>query len=173
MSADVPGTVRVLRPGDHVPRCSAQRVSVIAQQRFGGETGETEMPFEVLNIGPACSLRGYPTVAFRDKRGVIPFVAVHGGRYVTGAAPETLLVPKSATARFLVAKYRCDIAVQRQSTTLEVGLPGTARPQAVHTTAQQLIKPVTYCASTSQASESGNVLYVSPIEPDVADTYAR
>jgi hypothetical protein len=115
----------------------------------------------------ACALSGYPRAVLYDAEGVaLPFhYARGGGAYVTSRKPVTVVLAREASAYVLVAKYRCDLGVARNATTIRLTLPAAhgaafAGREAVGTGGAA---GLSYCRGGQH--DPGQVIAVSPVEP--------
>ena len=146
-----PGRALVLHPGTYVSPM----------------TGEHAAMYALTNRGPAaCTLKGYPQVVLTDATGaVLPFhYAKGGGAYVTSARPVTVVLAHGASAYVLVAKYRCDLGIEANATTIRLTLPthGTAFAwrEAVGISGSM---GLSYCRGGQH--DPGQLVAVSPVEP--------
>ena len=131
-------------------------------------TGEHAVMFALTNRGPVtCTLSGYPQVVLYDAGGAaLPFrYARGGGAYVTSRKPVTVVLARGASAYVLVAKYRCDLGVARNATTIRLILPA-ARGAAFagrEAVATRGAAGLSYCRGGPR--DPGQVIAVSPVEP--------
>jgi hypothetical protein len=146
-----PGRALVLHPGTYVSPM----------------TGEHAAMYALTNRGPAaCTLKGYPQVVLTDATGaVLPFrYANGGGPYVTSARPVTVVLAHGASVYVLVAKYRCDLGIEANATTIRLTLPthGTAFAwrEAVGISGSM---GLSYCRGGQH--DPGQLVAVSPVEP--------
>ena len=146
-----PGRALVLHPGTYVSPM----------------TGEHAVMYALTNRGPAaCTLKGYPQVVLTDATGaVLPFrYANGGGAYVTSARPVTVVLAHGASVYVLVAKYRCDLGIEANATTIRLTLPthGTAFAwrEAVGISGSM---GLSYCRGGQH--DPGQLVGVSPVEP--------
>jgi hypothetical protein len=131
-------------------------------------TGEHAVMYALTNRGAvACALSGYPRAVLYDAEGVaLPFhYARGGGAYVTSRKPVTVVLARGASAYVLVAKYRCDLGVARNATTIRLTLPAAHRAafagrEAVGTGGAA---DLSYCRGGQH--DPGQVIAVSPVEP--------
>lgn len=126
-------------------------------------TGENAIIFSLSNVGRRpCSLSGYPAVTLLDGHGAaMPFRYTQGqSPYVTHARPASVLLPPTASAYFLVAKYRCDVRVVSQASTIQVSL-GSDRAKLVGPTTGG-VGILAYCLG--EPTEPGRTVDISPIE---------
>ena len=97
-------------------------------------TGEHGDFYRLTNHGAsACTLAGYPGITLYAANGApLPFHYSRGrSQYVTAAAPVTVTLRPGASAWVLVAKYRCDIGIERNAATIRITVPG-ARRAVIH-----------------------------------------
>ena len=124
--------------------------------------------YALTNRGPAaCTLKGYPQVVLTGATGaVLPFrYAKGGGAYVTSAGPVTVILAHGASAYVLVAKYRCDLGIDNNATTIRLTLPTTrgtafAWREAVGISGSM---GLSYCRGGQH--DPGQLVAVSPVEP--------
>src|SRR5690242_14749218 len=95
--------------------CSASSFSIRSSGPISEPTGQHTLSFALRNNGRAgCSLYGYPTVAFYDRAGKIPFGIWHGGdQVVTARKPRRFVVQPGRAAFIALNKYRCDLGPVR------------------------------------------------------------
>jgi hypothetical protein len=131
-------------------------------------TGEHAVLLAVRNRGPReCTVRGYAHITLFDARGqALPFrYADGGGTYVTSRPPATVLLAPAASAYILVAKYRCDLGIERNAAAILVilraahGQASTARLAMTTAGAPGL----SYCRGGPH--DAGQLVTVSPVEP--------
>jgi hypothetical protein len=147
-----PGRALVLHPGTYVSPM----------------TGEHAVMYALTNRGPAaCTLQGYPQVVLTDATGaVLPFrYAQGGGAYVTPARPVTVVLAHGASAYVLVAKYRCDLGIEHNATTIRLTLP---TPHGAAFTGREAVgisgsTGLSYCRGGQH--DPGQLVAVSPVEP--------
>lgn len=108
--------------------CRSAALRVVIGPPVVPATGEHAIELEIRNSGAAaCSLIGYPTVAFRSNRGTLPFRYTDGGGpYLPAAPPKLHTIRPGARVWFIVAKYRCDAGTLASATAITVHLPGVA-----------------------------------------------
>ena len=95
---------------------------------FSEKTGQHSLTIRLTNSGRApCLLDGYPTVALKDARGVLPFRISHrGDTMIAGHRPRPLTVRGGGRAYVVINKYRCDLGDRRVARTLVLRLPRAA-----------------------------------------------
>jgi uncharacterized protein DUF4232 len=149
-------------------RCAAQALVLRPGTYVSPMTGEHAAMYALTNRGSAaCTVKGYPQVVLTDATGaVLPFrYANGGGAYVTSAKPATVVLAPGASAFVLVAKYRCDLGVQRDATAIRLTLP------TAHGTVFAGREPVGVSGSTGMSycrggqHDPGQLVAVSPVEP--------
>lgn len=162
----VTGRAQHARPASG--RCAAQALVLRPGTYVSPMTGEHAVMYALTNRGSiACTVKGYPQVALTDATGaVLAFrYAKGGGAYVTSAKPVTVVLAPGASAYVLVAKYRCDLGVQRNATAIRLTLP------TAHGTAFAGREPVGVSGSTGMSycrggqHDPGQLVAVSPVEP--------
>jgi hypothetical protein len=128
-------------------------------------TGEHGVFYRLANHGRiACTLAGYPRIRLYAGGKVMPFRYVFGGPYVTGKPPTTVPLQPGATAWVLVAKYRCDLGVLSNATTISLTGPGvTGALTGPVPRYSGGISALSYCRGGS--ADPGQVVAVSPFEP--------
>lgn len=112
------------------PVCKASQLRLSGDRYVSPETGENAREFVLANRSArACALRGFPGVSLYDRRGRrLPFRYERGGQYVRAVHPHRVLLHPGAHAYFLVAKYRCDAGMRRESAEIRVYPPeGTSQ----------------------------------------------
>ncbi|MGZ4747163.1 MAG: DUF4232 domain-containing protein [Oryzihumus sp.] len=158
---------------------SSGRACVTSMLKLGrGEavsamTGEHALIFRLTNGGTQpCSVSGYPAVTLLDGHGAaMPFRYTHGqSQYVTHARPESLLLPPTASAYFLVAKYRCDVGSAGDAVTIRVSL-GTNAATLIGRAAGPVEGVLSYCLGGP--ADPGQVVDISPIEATPGATLGR
>ena len=141
----------VLRPGTGVVPMTGEHAVLYALANRGGQT---------------CTVRGYPQVTLYDADGrLLHFrYADGGGAYVTSRKPATVVLPPSAAAYVLVAKYRCDLGIVRDAVTIGLTLP--AGHGQVFTAREPTGVPgpagLSYCRGGPL--DPGQLVKVSPLE---------
>lgn len=143
--------------------CATSRLKLGHGPLVSPMTGENAIIFSLTNADTRpCSLAGYPAVILLDGHGAsMPFRYTHGqSQYVTHASPASVLLPPTASAYFLVAKYRCDVGVVSQASTVQVSL-GSDRAALVGPTTGG-VGILAYCLG--EPTEPGRTVDLSPIE---------
>ena len=141
---------------------------------WGGQiseaTGQNTLGLYLTNkSGTTCHMVGYPGVSFVDSSGEpIPFVYRRGGdQMVTSKAPQIVNLPAGAIAYVEVNKYRCDLGVKDQATTLDLILPNTSASLTLPLTTPG--QPgIAYCGT----GDPGSIVDITPVEPTVQATSA-
>ena len=147
-----PGRALVLRPGSYVSPA----------------TGEHAVMYALTNRGAAaCTLEGYPQVVLTDATGaVLPFrYARGGGAYVTSAGPVTVVLAHGASAYVLVAKYRCDLGIENNATTIRLTLPTTHGAAFAWREAVGILGSMGLSYCRGGRHDPGQLVAVSPVEP--------
>ena len=147
-----PASALVLRPGPPIAEM----------------TGEHSVMYALVNHGPVtCTVRGYPQVMLYDASGgVLPFRYAHGGGpFVTTAKPVTIVLAHGSAAHVLVAKFRCDLGIAANVTSIRLTLPaahGATFAWRVAVGGEGGSAGLSYCRGGPQAAEQ--LVTVSPVE---------
>lgn len=142
------------------PPCRLSRFSVGLGPRVSEATGQETLDLRLTNRARACVLDGYPSVAFFDASGPIPFRIHDGGdQMLTRHPPHPVLVRSHGTAFVAVNKYRCDMGGKRQPTRLRLA-SGTRRASAVTVSLATSPRDMSWCG----ANDPGSTVDVSPYE---------
>ena len=161
-------TAQHSRPATGIGRCPARALVLHPGTYVSPMTGEHAVMYALTNRGPAaCTLQGYPQVVLTGAAGaVLPFrYAEGGGGYVTSARPVTVILAHGASAYILVAKYRCDLGIADNATTIKLTLPTThgaamAWREAIGISGSM---GLSYCRGGQH--DPGQLVTVSPVEP--------
>jgi hypothetical protein len=164
-------------PGDSTPSVAGRRGGPPCQPAvlalgygpaLSPMTGEHGDFYLLINRGAlACTLAGYLNITLYDANGApLPFRYSHGhSPYVTAAAPVTLTLRPGASAWVLVAKYRCDIGIDRDAASIRITVPGAQH--AVFTGRVSSgglgVSALSYCRGGT--NDPGQTVAVSPVEP--------
>ena len=162
-SQPAPTSPPVAQPGKKGPACATSMLKLGRGPLVSPMTGENAIIFSLSNMSTRpCSLAGYPAVALLDGHGkALPFHYTRGqSQYVTHARPESVLLPPTASAYFLVAKYRCDVEVVSQAASVQVALGSDGATLAGPTSGGVGI--FAYCLG--EPTEPGRTVDISPIE---------
>jgi Domain of unknown function (DUF4232) len=145
--------------------CLASNFTVDPTGPISEPTGQHTLTFRFRYHGSRpCSLYGYPSVAFYDRRGKIPFAIWHrGDQVVTSRKPTRVVVGPRKAAFVVVNKYRCDLGEVRAALTLRLGFP-RARPRERFAIAVRPRGWIAYCG----LGDPGSGVTVSPFEPSLA-----
>ena len=160
------GTAQHARAAMRIGRCPGRALVPHPGTYVSPMTGEHAVMYALTNRGPAaCTLKGYPQVVLTDATGaVLPFrYAEGGGAYVTPARPVTVVLAHGASAYVLVAKYRCDLGIEHNATTIRLTLPtphAFAWREAVGISGST---GLSYCRGGQH--DPGQLVAVSPVEP--------
>jgi hypothetical protein len=152
-AAPCPASALVLRPGPPVTEM----------------TGEHAVMYALVNRGPlTCAVRGYPQVMLYDASGdVLPFRYAHGGGpFVTSASPVAVVLAHGSAAHVLVAKFRCDLGIAANVTSIRLTLPaahGATFTWRVVVGGEGGSAGLSYCRGGPAAAEQ--LVTVSPVEP--------
>jgi Domain of unknown function (DUF4232) len=155
-------------PRAHAAECPARALALSPGSAVVPMTGEHAVTYRLTNRGQhSCWVHGYPRVALYSAAGkVLPFrYAAGGGAYVTASKPVTVVLARGAWAYILVAKYRCDLGIARDATSIWLTVP------AAHGTSFSRREPVgisgppglSYCLGGRH--DPGQLVTVSPLEP--------
>ena len=157
----------------HDARASACRDSQLALtlgQEVSGATGQNPFTVHLTNRSRvSCTLNGYPTVSFSDRRGRLPVVVKQGGSHggdqqVTLRRPQPVLIRPGRTAYVVLNKYRCDLGDLRVADKMRLALPGgSARGVGVADLGSLNRRKVATC----RGSASLNVMSMSPFVPSI------
>ena len=145
--------------------CLASNFTVHPEGPISEPTGQHTLVFRFTYHGSrSCSLYGYPSVAFYDRRGRIPFAIRHrGDQVVTSTKPRRFVVGPRKAAFVVVNKYRCDRGDLRPASTLRLGFPRVKLRQRFAIA----VRPkgwIAYCGPR----DPGSGVSVSPLEPSLA-----
>ena len=147
-------------------RCDPGALTLAYGPQLSPMTGEHGMLYELVNHGRlTCVLAGYPRVALYAGGAALPFRYAHGGGpYVTSAAPAAVTLRPGQAAWVLVAKYRCDLGIIRNATTIRLILPGAPRAVLTGRVAPGGVgvSDLSYCRGG--LGEPGQTVTVSPFE---------
>jgi hypothetical protein len=96
-------------------------------------TGQHSLQIALVNHGPACSLKGYPTIQLIDPRGrALRFSYSHkGDQMIPAVSPKLVELATGKSAYFELNKYRCDIQATDGASSIRVRLPGGATTTTV------------------------------------------
>jgi hypothetical protein len=150
-------------PGKSAVRaCRLVQLTVAKGPELSPATGQNPLALRLTNRArAACALKGYPTLAFADARGAIPFVILHAGdQMVTTGRPTRVVLPAGRSAFIVVNKYRCDLGGLRLARRLYIGLPSGAGRRSFRLPAYPRLA---YCG----ARDPGSVIATSPFEPSL------
>lgn len=152
--------------GSGAARCGPGALTLAYGPRLSPMTGEHGVFYELVNHGQlACTLAGYPHIRLYAGGDALPFRYIFGGGpYVTGRPPAAVTVQPGGAAWILVAKYRCDLGVLRDATTVSLTVPGMARALTGPVSRDGGgVSALSYCRGG--AGDPGQTVAVSPIEP--------
>lgn len=125
-------------------------------------TGEHGFSVVFRNVGTrSCNLTGYPTVAFSDASGRLPFRYRDGGSQYFPSSSATVTVPvgNRPGVGFEIAKYRCDLGAERTATTLHFRLPGAVHVLTIPLTGTAAGHREDYCKGGP--NEPGQLVYLN------------
>jgi hypothetical protein len=125
-------------------------------------TGQHTLIVTLSNTGRRCVLDGYPTLAFYDASGRLPFRVLHrGDQMITGRLPHPVRLARGATAVVMINKYRCDLGGRRTPSRLTLGLARGGDGVAVS------LPPTARDMSWCGAGDPGSTIDTTPFEPSV------
>lgn len=166
----LPGSSRALPP------CQPAALALGYGPQLSPVTGEHGDFYALINrSASACTLAGYPGITLYDAHGApLPFrYSRRHSLYVTAAAPVTVIVRPGAAAWVLVAKYRCDLGISRDATTIRITVPSAQH--AVLTgrapSGDAGVSALSYCRG--RMNDPGQTVATSPIEPALQATAHR
>jgi hypothetical protein len=161
----------------HVAPCPAGALVLRPGPPVVAMTGEHAVMYALVNHGPVpCTVGGYPQVVLYDANGdVLPFRYAHGGApFVTSAKPVTVVLAHGSAAYVLVAKYRCDLGIARNVTSIRLTLPAAhdaGSAWRVPADGEGTSGGLSYCRGGPQAAEQ--LVTISPVEPATQATSIR
>ena len=134
------------------PDCRVSQLTIANGFQISPYTGQNPLTLRLTNRAQrSCILYGYPTIAFTDARGSIPFPIKLGGDQMINRRPPTRVVVRAGRSAFvLVNKFRCDLGAVRVARTLLLGLPGHKSPQLSLTL--PAYPRITYCGKGNPQS---------------------
>lgn len=150
------------------PACRTTQLVMTVGPQVSPSSGQNPLTLRLTNRAQRpCVLHGYPTIAFADERGSIPFpIRTGGDQMVTPSAPARVLVRGGRSAFVLVNKFRCDLGNVRVARTLRLGLADRTSPRL--SLALRAYPRIAYCGTNPQST-----VFISPFEPSVAATLRR
>jgi len=150
------------------PTCGVPQLAMAIGPAVSPGTGQNPLTLRLTNRARRpCVLHGYPTIAFADERGSIPFPLSHrGDQMVAPRGPTRVIVRAGRSAFVLINKLRCDLGDVRVARTLRLGLPG--RPSPRLSLALPAYPRITYCGTNPQST-----VVTSPFAPSVAAALRR
>lgn len=149
-----------------VQQCAGSELGLRPGPLISPMTGEHADSFMLTNRGSApCAISGYPQVVLYNSRGVaLPFrYARGGGAYVTAKKPSAVTLGPGKSAYVLVAKYRCDLGIADDATTIRLTL--TARQGQAFSGHEPIgtgVAGLSYC--DGGRVDPGQLVTVAPIE---------
>ena len=162
------GAAQHARAAIRIGRCPGRALVLHPGTYVSPMTGEHAAMYALTNRGLAtCTLKGYPQVVLTDATGaVLPFrYAKGGGAYVTSAGPVTVVLAHGASAYVLVAKYRCDLGIENNATTIRLTLPTTHGAAFAWREAVGILGSMGLSYCRGGRHDPGQLVAVSPVEP--------
>ena len=144
--------------------CSTANLALGIGNRVSPMTGEHGVIYTLTNRGKTiCQLYGYPVVSLYDYKGhLLPFKYTRSlSQYMGHAVPKPVNLRPGDRAYFLVAKYRCDIGVVAEATTIHVYPPNSRQQLIGHASPSPGVGSLTYCKGGSE--DPGQIVDVSPV----------
>lgn len=151
------------KPQTTTPQCSTPNLTLGFGDKVSEMTGEHGVIYTLTNHGKfTCHLYGHPDIRFYDNKGhALPFKYTWSGtQYVKNAAPHMVVLNVGDSAYFLVAKYRCDLGIAMESTTIRMYPPNT-KSQLVGRSGTSSVSGFAYCKGG--AKDPGQLVGVSPL----------
>lgn len=145
-------------------QCSHTNLSLGFGDRVSSMTGEHGMIYTLMNRGKiACRLYGYPGVSLYDNKGhLLPFKYTRSvSQYMMHVVPKAVTLRPGNRAYFLVAKYRCDIGIARESATIRVYPPNSRQQLIGRASPPPGVGGFSYCKGGSK--DPGQLVDVSPV----------
>lgn len=145
------------------PTCQTSQLRFAGIGLLSSMTGEDGFYVMFGNAGSACRLTGYPTVSFADASGPLPFRYQDGtGPYFDASLPKSVTVPGHSArpgVQFEIAKYRCDLGVERGARTVTFRLPGATTDVRLATMTWPGNAHIDYCKGGPK--DPGQLVYVN------------
>jgi len=155
-------------------RCGSNMLRIGYGDQVTPETGEHSVMYSLSNTSRrSCWMRGYAAVSLLDSSSkALPFhYTQEHSQYMTSAVPGTVVVPPTASAYFLVAKYRCDLGTATDAVRIAV-IPPTGNGKvfaATDLSTSSGVYTLSYC--TGGPHDLGQTVAVSPVEASQLDAY--
>ena len=150
--------------------CRESQLALSVGDGVSAATGQNPFTVRLTNRSRvSCTLNGYPTVSFSDRRGLLSVVVKQGGNHggdqqVSVRRPQPVLLLPGRSAYVVLNKYRCDNGTLRVARTMRVALPGgSARGVGVAKLRSSSAPKVTYCRGGALL----NVMSLSPFVPSI------
>lgn len=145
------------------PDCRVSQLTMAKGFEISPGTGQNPLTLRLTNRAQRpCVLHGYPTIAFMDERGSIPFRIRRGGdQMIAPQRPRRVLVRAGRSAFVIVNTFRCDLGDVRVARTLRFGLPG--RTSSRLSLALPAYPRITYCGSGDPRSTVVTSPFVSTV----------
>jgi len=101
-----PGPGLESAPPVGAPTCKGNDLTITDADTLVTADSRQEV-YAIRTTGPACQLRGYPAVSFRDAAGSSMAIATrHGGYGLPPEQPETVTISRSTSLSFTIASAR-------------------------------------------------------------------
>ena len=150
--------------GADEPPCKTTQLRLSLGGEISPSSGMNPLAVRITNLGPPCTLRGYPAIFVHARHGrELPFVIARSGdQMVTDAPPVTVTLRRGAAAWIRLNNYRCDLGVRAMGRRLVIGVRTDANRLSL---ALHPDRPrgdfMAYCGP----GDPGSILHVSPFEP--------
>jgi hypothetical protein len=157
--------------GVDAPICTPAQLAIEQGPVISPPSGHNPVSLELRNQSATkCSLSGYPTISMLVATGsVIPFTYKNvGSLVVTSQPPREVVIPPNHYSFVTMDKMRCDLGNKVVATTLSVTLPANDTPLTPSLSFVRNQPLPAYCG----LSDPGSTIYVSPVEPTLAETLA-
>ena len=144
--------------------CSTTNLSLGFGDRVSAMTGEDGVIYTLTNKGKfACKLYGYPGISLYDHKGqLLPFRYTRSkSQYMNRSATTTVTLRPGNRAYFLVAKYRCDVGIARESATIRVYPPNSRQQLIGRASPSPSVGGFSYCKGGTK--DPGQIVDVSPV----------
>jgi hypothetical protein len=149
--------------------CASKDLVLRPGARVSAATQQNPVIWTVHNSAAvACSIEGYPVIAFYAGAKRLAFTYAHGGgQQVTRRKPTEVVLAPGADAYFIVNKSTCEVRTVAVATSMRVRLSGDAAPRQVSPGRASL---GSLCSGPT-TPDPGNTVHVSPVEPTIRDLF--